>query len=255
MFSRFFKKASPADQREHYRRAPGKKAALGVRLVLATGEAVQGELVDVSAGGAAVRFERDMASVLALEQLVELRFTSLTRGNIKVQAVVKGLPRDASQRRYGFQFLDRGELFRQLDESFYKFFNRRRWVRAQPALDRRVRAEVAFGESAIDLDVHDLSREGVSFLMPPDVAAMIDSDTSLEVTVHIPKTDACAVFFGLVRHKTQSPTGLRVGCALEPSEGDGGKKKQKKELELLAQYLAKRIEEMDRYNSAFHGGA
>ncbi len=252
MFSRFFKKSRPADQREHYRRAPGKKATLGVRIVLPTGEQVLGELIDVSAGGAAVRFESDLSKILELEHVYELRFTSLTRGNIKVIAAVRSGPRDNAPNRYGFQFVDQTELFRQLDESFYKFFNRRRWMRAQPALDRRVKAEVAFGDSAIDLDVHDLSLEGVSFVMPDDVAAMIDADTSLEVKIPVPRTEAEVVFFGLVRHKSPTPTGLRVGCALEPVDGDLGRKRMKKELAALEDFIAKRVEEMERYNSAFH---
>lgn len=221
-------------------------------MALPTGEVVPGELIDVSAGGAAIRFEADLTSILELETLYELRFTSLTRGNIRVQAAVRSGPREGAPNRFGFQFIDPSELFRQLDESFYKYFNRRRWVRAQPALDRRVKAEVAFAESAIDLDVHDLSREGVSFIMPDDVAAMIESDTSLEVTITVPRTDSAVTFYGLVRHKSATPQGLRVGCALEPADGEAGKKRAKKDFERFEEYIAKRAEEMDRYNSAFH---
>jgi len=252
MFSRFFKKAPPADQREHYRRAPGKKAALGVKVVLATGEALPGELLDVSAGGAAVGFNTELGAALQLETVYELRFTSLTRGNIKVQAALRSGPRAGAPNRFGFQFLDQADLFRQLDDSFYKYFNRRRWVRAQPALDRRVSAEIAFGETALDLDVYDLSREGVSFVMREEVAALIKSDTSLEVKIAVPRTDAAVTFFGLVRHKTATPQGLRVGCALEPASGDRGKRPSKKDLAALDEFIAKRVEEMERYNSAFH---
>lgn len=252
MFSRFFKKSTPADQREHYRRAPGKKAALGVRLILPTAEVVQGELIDVSAGGAAIRFEAELASILQIDATYELRFTSLTKGSIRVHAVARSGPRENDPNRFGFQFVDQAELFRQLDDSFYKYFNRRRWSRAQPALDRRVKAEVAFGESVIDLEVHDVSREGVSFMMPEDVAQMIDADTSLEVTISVPRTDAAVTFYGLVRHKSQTTQGLRVGCALEPAENDATRKRLKKDLAALEDYIAKRTEEMERYNSAFH---
>ena len=251
MFSRFFKKAPPADQREHYRRAPGKKAALGVRLVLPTGEAIPGELMDVSAGGAAVRFDRDLGSVLPLESPCELRFSSLTKGQIRVQATVRSGPREGAPNRFGFQFGDQGELFRQLDDSFYKYFNRRRWVRAQPAHDRRVTADVAFGDRAVTLDVYDLSREGASFVMPDDVAELLKSDTSLEVSIRVPRTDAQVTFYGLVRHKSSTPVGLRVGCALEPAEGRGSKKPSKKELAALDDFIAQRVREMERYNSAF----
>lgn len=251
MFSRFFKKAPPSDQREHYRRTPGKKAALAVKVVLKTGEVVPGELLDVSAGGAAVRFDVELGSVLKLETSYELRFTSLTKGNIKAQAVLRSGPRADAPNRFGFQFVDQADLFRQLDDSFYKYFNRRRWVRAQPALDRRVTAQVAFGVSALETDLYDLSREGASFVVPAEVAALIESDTSLEVTIPVPRADAAVTFFGLVRHKTATPQGLRVGCALEPAEGKGVRKHSKKDLAALDEFIAKRVEEMERYNSAY----
>lgn len=251
MFSRFFKKSQPADLREHYRRTAGQKASLGVKLVLNTGEVLPGELIDVSAGGAAVRFHTDLTAVLKVDTRCELRFTSLSKGNIKVQAVVRSGPREDAPNRFGFQILDQGDLFRQLDESFYKYFNRRRWVRAQPALDRRVAAEVAIGQTAIGIDVFDLSREGVSFVVPVDVAERIQSDTSLEVTIQVPRVGNEVTFYGLVRHRTATTQGLRVGCTLEPADGRGSKKPSKKDLAALDEFIAKRVEEMERYNSAF----
>ena len=91
MFSRFFKKSRPSDQREHYRRAPGKKAALGVRLALPTGEVVPGELIDVSAGGAAIRFEADLTSILELETLYELTNDMRSVGLISHTEQVKAM--------------------------------------------------------------------------------------------------------------------------------------------------------------------
>jgi len=251
MFSRFFKKARPSDQREHYRRAQGGKATLGVRLILPTGETVPGELMDVSAGGVAIKFEPSVVSILELESVYELRFTSLSRGSIKALASIRSGPRPNAPDRFGFQFVDQGDLFRQLDDSFYKYFNRRRWVRAQPALDRRVVANVAFGDQALELDVHNLSREGVSFIMPGDVAALLRADTSLVVKVPVPKSDAVVTFYGLVRHSSVTPQGLRVGVALEPFEADGSKKRLEKDLKQLEAYIGHRVEEMERYNSAF----
>jgi hypothetical protein len=251
MFSRFFKKSQPADQREHYRRTAGQKPTLGVKVVLQTGEVLPGELLDVSAGGAAVRFNTDLTAALKVGSSCELRFTSLTKGNIKVQAVVRSCPRADAPNRFGFQIPDQADLFRQLDESFYKYFNRRRWARAQPALDRHVIAEVAIGETSTELDVFDLSREGVSFMVPADVAESIQADTSLQVTIPVPRVDIAVTFYGLVRHRTATTQGLRVGCTLEPAEGKSGKKPSKKDLAALQEFIAKRVEEMERYNSAF----
>ena len=101
------------------------------------------------------------------------------------------------------------------------------------------------------MDVYDLSREGVSFVMPQDLAAAIEADTSLEVTIPVPRADAAVTFFGLVRHKTATPVGLRIGCALEPAAGKGVRRHSKKDLAALDEFIAKRVEEMERYNSAF----
>lgn len=252
MFSRFFKKKSPSDQREHYRRAPGKKAALGVKLITEAGEAIQGELLDVSAGGAAVSFEADVASELEIGAERELRFTSLTKGGVRVRAVIRSGPREDGIKRYGFQFLDPGALFEQLDDSFYKYFNRRRWPRAQPALDRAVKGEIAFGEVALDMQVHDISREGVAFVIPSDVAEQIQVDTSLEVVIRVPKSDAQVLFYGLVRHKSLDANGARIGCSLEPRETDDNRKRLKKDLAELEAYIQRRVDDMERYNTAFN---
>lgn len=251
MFSRFFRKAAPADQREQYRRAPGKKAALGVRVLLPTGESVSGELVDLSAGGAAVRFDEDLSAVLFPTETYELRIVSLSKGNLKVRARVRSGPREGAANRFGFQFEDPGELFRQLDDSLYKYFNRRHWIRAQPALDGRVTAEVVLGESMARLDVYDIAQDGVSFSAPPEVATLFQPDASLEVTFAVPRTEATVAFSGLVRHCTATPRGLRIGCSLGPARGKRARQPSKRDLQALEEFIAGRVREMERYNKAY----
>ena len=252
MLNRLFKKSAPDDQRVHYRKAPGKGAALGVKLVCANGAPVSGVLMDLSAGGAAVEFEEDLAHELDLGVERELVFSSLTAKPVRAIAVVRMTPNERTPKRYGFEFADGHELFSQLDDSFYKYFNRRQFRRAKPALGETVRATFGFGNVAETVEIYDLSRGGASFYVPPDLVEHLTMDMPVELSIHIPKTDHTLVNYAIVRHGAQDSKGYRVGVAMEPVPDSKGKRTNKKAFTAFTDYLQKRITEMDRYNTAYN---
>lgn len=252
MLGRFLKKHLPEDQRVYYRRVPGKGAAIGVKLICANGRPVAGTLSDLSAGGAAVEFDGDLSGELELEGVRELVFSSLTASSFRAHAEVRSLPRPETPGRYGFMFLDPQDVFEQLDDAFYKFFNRRRFRRAKPALGERLHAEVAFGHTVEQVSVHDLSLAGAAIIVPADLAADFQVDTQVQLKIHVPKTEYAIDHYAIVRHVTPGPTGIRVGLSLEPcDEGGESKRQTRKARAALGDYIRRRLDEIDRYNSAF----
>ncbi len=253
MLSRLFKKALPQDQRGHYRRSLGKGAALGVKMICGNGAPVSGELVDLSAGGAAIEFGTPLpAGELDLGSARELVFSSLTKRSIRTIAHVRSMPRGEGPERYGFQFLDAHAIFDQLDDSFYRYFNRRRYRRAQPGLGENVQVDIAFGSIADKVKVYDLSIGGISFYADETLVEHMHPDLPIDVRLQVPKTDQVLTFYGLVRHVSPDARGVRVGLALEAVHDGDSKRHARKAEAALAAYIQRRLDEIDRYNSAYN---
>lgn len=253
MLSRLFKKSIPQDQREHYRSALGRGAALGVKMICGNGAPVSGALVDLSAGGAAIEFDSPLPDG-ELEEGVEreLVFSSLTSRSVRAMAGVRSLPREGGPERYGFHFVDAAAVFEQLDDSFYKFFNRRRYRRAKPGIGENLRADVAFGSVAETVKVCDLSIGGLAFYVAPDLAHALAIDVPVEVQLPIPGTDHVVTMHGHVRHVTSDARGTRVGLAVEIDPGDGSKRSMRRAECALTDYIQRRIDDMERYNTAYN---
>lgn len=252
MFNRLFSKSIPQDQRVHYRRVPGKGAALGVKLICSNGAPVSGTLVDLSAGGTAIEFDDDLSQELAPGHERELIFSSLTVKSVRAWAVVRTVPNERMPTRYGLEFADAATLFEQLDDSFYKYFNRRQFRRAKPALGEKVLAELGIGNTLQTVDVYDLSRGGASFYVPEDLVQILEIDTPVEFILRVPKTDLTLDYYAIVRHITPDTRGFRVGVSTELIEEGMSKRTIRKALGAYSDYLDARIAEMDRYNSAYN---
>lgn len=251
MLGRFRKKSIPDDQRSFYRRVPGKNDALAIKLICANGAPIPGRLIDLSTGGAAVEFGVDLTGELELGAERELVISSLSQKSIRALAQVRSVPDESGGDRYGFMFLDGAAIFSQLDESFYKFFNRRRFRRAKPALGERIRAELAFGNVHETVDLQDVSLSGAVALVPSDIAAMLSVDMPTELRIHIPKTDLVLHTYAIVRHFSQDSKGTRVGFSVQPNDEADTKRNMMRAKAALSDYIKRRIEEIERYNSAF----
>ena len=252
MLHRLFKKSTPDDQRVHYRRAPGKGAALGVKLVCANGAPVSGVLMDLSAGGVAIEFDDELSHELEVGAERQLVFSSLTAKPIRANAIVRMTPNERTPKRYGFEFSDGHALFEVLDDTFYKYFNRRQFRRAKPALGETVHAQFGFGNVQETVEIYDLSRGGASFYVPDDLIGHLEIDMPVELSIKVPKTNHTLVNYAICRHGAQDAKGYRIGVAMEPVPDAKGNRSNKKAFAAYTDYLQKRIAEMDRYNSAYN---
>ncbi len=252
MLNRLFQKSIPEDQRVHYRRVPGKGAALGVKLLCASGAPVAGTLVDLSAGGTAIEFDDDLTQELEVGSERELVFSSLTVNSVRATAVVRMVPNERMPKRYGFEFADGATLFEQLDDTFYKFFNRRQYRRAKPALGEKVTGELGFANYQLTVNIYDLSNGGASFYIPEDVVEHLEVDMPVELSLRIPKTQWNLVHYAIIRHITPEARSFRVGVSMEVVAESDSKRNIKRARAAYSDYLQQRIDEMDRYNSAYN---
>ncbi|MEM9381899.1 MAG: PilZ domain-containing protein [Planctomycetota bacterium] len=252
MLKRLFSKTRPEDLRVHYRRALGKGVALGVQAVSSDGLPMSGHLVDLSAGGASIEFDDRVERELELGSEKELVFSSLTSTPVRVRAIVRTTPEDGEPRRYGFEFLETKEFHGALQEGFFKFFNRRRHRRAQPALGEDFIADIQFGGVERVVRIHDISLKGATFHIEPELFELLSLSSEIELSFIVPKTDMRLVHQATVKNVTVESRGIRVGVALDPMAGSDTRRNIKRAEAALSDYIDRRLREMDSYNTAYN---
>jgi len=241
--------ARPEELRERYRRVPGKNHALSVQLNRPSGDPVQGEVIDVSAGGAAILFLQDRDPNLTPEQVVVLAFSSLVHGGeILVHArVVRIHPFADSGRRYGFEFVGVDALFEQLDTFYFNFFNRRRVVRVRPALDTKLKVHMSWDDAAFDSLANDISVRGVGVLVSNADSKKLIGTNEVIVTISLPKSQLEIECPARIAHRTDMGKEKLVGISFTTVDAPEFKPIH----EELRSYVEKREKDMARWDSAF----
>jgi c-di-GMP-binding flagellar brake protein YcgR len=120
--------AGTAEQRRQYRISSGFEGILAFALVLADGSEHPAELVDVSAGGACLRWP--IKDLVVLDVWQEIRLcakSSMAKQPIMITAQVRWCgPDDEAHIRYGVEFLDLDDQPDQISPALRWLFNRRR---------------------------------------------------------------------------------------------------------------------------------
>jgi len=236
------------EMRRFYRRAPGKKHSLVVKLRPERGPAVTGELIDVSAGGAAVSFRSTSDPKLAPGARAVLTFGSLSRsGEIAAQVQVASRSEIEGGARYGFQFTDLEALFAQIDNYFVKFFNRRRSVRVRPALDTKITTQVITPIGTLDAPLTDVSIDGFGVLLDGERAKLVQGIERLELQFTVPKVKVDVRWSARAVHVSTVARGTVLGGEFLPQP----KAELERERATLTEYCSARLAEMAKWDSAF----
>ena len=189
-FGRKKTKGVAAENRRHYRKAPGKKHALTARIQLPqSGNVIPAAVMDVSAGGTSLEIDSGKTTELGVGATLWIAFASLrTKAEVPIQAhVVSVMESKDGHVRYGMAFADPDELFTRLEPYFLKFFNRRRLQRVLPELGRSMKADVrsADGEG-FRLEIQDLSEEGIGLALHADEIEWMKANESFDIEFKIP---------------------------------------------------------------------
>ncbi len=236
-----------AEQRQTYRRSPGKNHALGVVMYSAGADPFPGELVDVSAGGAGIRFGGDRDPRLLEGDTAVLAFSSLVHaGEVRVDVkVVRVQGDDEDQFHYGFEFASSEQLFEQLDSFYFNYFNRRRSLRVRPALDRKLPLQVYWEGGNTDVQANDLSIAGLGFVLSPLKAERVPDVEYLVLEFKVPRTTTVIESLARVRHRTKLSSGLLLGVELVPED----RELFERTLPDFEQYCKRREQAMARWGS------
>jgi len=123
-------KPSGADLRRYYRVASGLDAFLEVALILADGTTLAAEILDLSAGGAGLRWPAASTPILDMGEAVVLRIRPRQGGRpLEVEATVRWMAIDDGGVRYGFEIGEIDTVAADMDPRLWGLFNRRRTPR------------------------------------------------------------------------------------------------------------------------------
>jgi c-di-GMP-binding flagellar brake protein YcgR len=249
MLWRLFSKAKATPDRTHYRSAPSRSDGIGVQIASVDGLPVSGRLIDMSAGGAAIEFDQGVEQDLVLGAVRTITFSSLNSSPLRVESVVRSLPTSDEPNRYGFQFVDEVELDREQHAGFLRLFNRRRDRRARPGLDERLGGKITLHGVSHEVTLHDVSMGGASVRVPSDLGLEVGSE--FELRFSIPRSGYEIVCLAEVKSLCSDALGTRAGVATALVPESDTKRNLDRAQAALADYIERRVTDMERYNSAF----
>jgi c-di-GMP-binding flagellar brake protein YcgR len=129
--------------------------------------------------------------------------------------VVNTGPDGDSHIRYGFEFLNLGNLYSQLDAFYARHFNRRRHARVLPSLDRKIQASLTWGNQELRVQVFDVSESGVGLVLTRDSAARVLELKRFDVRFKLPGSPEELSGPVEVRHRTPMNQHVLLGLAFD----------------------------------------
>ena len=245
MIFRRKKKETSAEQRRFYRRKQGKKHALSVKIKTPSGVPLAGDLIDVSAGGVAVAFSKNLDPRLESEEEIAVTFSDLAHGgSVVAQSRVLRLSRGNDGPVYHMEFTATRELFAQLDGFYMKFFNRRRLNRALPALDTRIAGELQFGMGAMPIKINDITLDGFGVRLTEADGSMLNEIENLVAAFTLPGSATPIVWNARTVHLSPLVHGVGYGATFAPDESI----EFEEERQVLQTFIEARLADMSRWD-------
>jgi c-di-GMP-binding flagellar brake protein YcgR len=149
--------------------------------------------------------------------------------------------------RYGFEFINAGNLYAQLDSFYARLFNRRSSMRVRPCLDRKVQLTLRLGSSARRATLSEISTTGVGLVLPADLAAGLARNQRVAVEFQLPGTREPFRGNATVVNLRATPERTVLGLAFDLDEPNGLGPKAR----ALEAFVAARAAEMERWESAW----
>lgn len=202
-------------RRQHYRVQIDPSAGLQVTIRAPAGQFV-GQLVDVSAAGAGVRFEGDEAPHLAVGAEVDLlfRWPGL---NLSVAARVQHRNEDDEGRRYGFRFLQPQLIDASIPPTARTLFNRRRVTRVTPDPLHPVAVMLSPYPDGVPVEarLQDISELGAGISVEGARESGLIDTTTVSVAIEFPDARQPVLMVGHIRYRRLGGRGIFYGIEFD----------------------------------------
>lgn len=235
------------EQRGSYRRRQTPRKDIAVHVLTADGT-FQGNFLDISVQGVGASFRLTNDPTLSQDDVVEVVVRCGMRDEITTPArTVYGQVENDGRMRYGFQFINEGNLYSQLDNFYARLFNRRGSVRVRPALEHSVVATIGWRSNELDVILSDVSATGAGITMPLTDAYQLGGVDRMRMRFELPGVrDA---FEGEVRVEKRKQSGARAWMGVS-FDFDAGGNYDAMSGE-LASFVDRRVEDMEGWESSW----
>lgn len=235
------------EQRGSYRRRQTSRKDIAIHLITSAGT-WQGDFRDVCVQGVGASFRLTKDPKLTEDEVVEVVVKCGMRDEIKTPArTVYGQVENDGRVRYGFQFINEGNLYSQLDAFYARLFNRRGSVRVRPALEHSVTATIGWRSNELDVTLCDISATGAGITLPLTNAYELAGIERLRIRFDLPGVRN--TFEGEVRVEKRKQTGSRAWLGVS-FDFDGGGNLDSMAGELAA-FVDRRVDEMEGWESSW----
>lgn len=229
------------ERRHLYRMTLGNEDRVEVSILTDSGDTLVGEVVDISAQGAALHVSRSRAPVLSLGESVSFPFTPRSQDDpVALKATVRSRNLMGKHWRYGFEFQLKSTVAMRFAEEFYGLFNRRHAFRVKPLPEEPVSVNLADLDESVSpmatARLHDVSATGLSVLVASDNDPSLAEDKVLQTTLRPPTSTRWLKLTGRIRHRTRRGSNLLYGVQFDPEHTE----QFERDHEMLVDYIIHR---------------
>lgn len=151
-------------------------------------DTLHGELVDLSIRGAGVVVPVEFDPPIATDEIVELTVAHPIDGwTVQTPVCLRRAFTDGSKVQYGFEFINEGNLYAQLENAMARYFNRRRASRVEVELDQQPVVRMAWGRIKALGKLHDVSRDGIGVTLDLVHAQKLFEEDEIAVRFELPE--------------------------------------------------------------------
>jgi len=221
---------------------------LVVQIQRPEGEVIHGELIDLTIGGAGIRVPEEYGSMKS-EDLAHLLLAHPLDGwEVKTPIRLSRVtPSGEGHVLLGFQFINEGNLFAQLENAMARYFNRRHATRVTPELDEQLPVSLRWGPHRVHARAQDLSGDGLGLSVDLVSAMHLEVGLSVQVRLELPDGKEIIQVESEVRRMQRVEDRVFLGLCFEIDEQthtfDGS--------QAIRDYVEKRKEEVEDWEKGF----
>lgn len=235
------------EERGSYRRRQTPRKDIAVHVVTPAGT-FQGDFRDISVQGVGAAFRLGNDPGLSEDDVVEVAIKCGMRSEISTPArTVYGQIENDGRVRYGFQFVNEGNLYSQLDNFYARLFNRRGSPRVRPALEHSVVVNVGWRSNSLDAILCDISATGAGVTMTIADAYQLQGIDRLRLRFELPGVREA--FEGEARVEKRKQSGARAWMGVSFDFDAGGSLSEL--TGELAAFVDRRVDEMAGWESSW----
>jgi len=217
MQPRAYQESESRKRRRHYRTSPPSRRSIKIYVGNDRTRSWKGFIEDVTSGGVRLSFPGGDHPQYALHETVYVQICSpYLERPLVVPSIVCYRYESTERATYGFEFKKRPADLIELPAPLKQVFNQRRDRRVQPAPEKPIHLIVsASAHERFETLAHDISTNGLSFVVAGDGGAFLVPGNSVDVELRLPDSREAFPVKAILCAREQVAGGVRVGASFQ----------------------------------------